>query len=92
MEIIEEKHLHDTYGVEMIFEMDVYEEDEEYRWRIWSKTLIRPQVQDLIEEVNLGTMEEPRITYISSLPPSDYKERIIAILQEFKDDFALNYD
>ena len=72
--------------------MDVYEEDEEYRWRILSKPLRRPQVQDLMEEVNLGTMEEPRITYISSLLPSEFKEMIIAILQEFKDDFALNYD
>ena len=32
------------------------------------------------------------ITYISSLLPSDLKEEIIAILQEFKDCFAWNYD
>ena len=28
VERIEEEHLQDTYGVEMIFEGDVYEEDE----------------------------------------------------------------
>ena len=45
-----------------------------------------------MEEVNLGTVEEPRITYISSLLPSDLKEWIIAILLEFQGCFAWNYD
>ena len=45
-----------------------------------------------MEEVNLDTVEEPRITYITSLLPSDFKEGIIATLQEFKDCFAWNYD
>ena len=45
-----------------------------------------------MKEVNLDTVEEPRITYISSLLPYDFKEGIIAILQEFKDCFAWNYD
>ena len=45
-----------------------------------------------MEEVNLDTVEEPRITYISSLLPSDFKEGIIATLQEFKECFAWNYD
>ena len=57
-----------------------------YRWRIWSKPLpfkfedTQPQVHNPMEEVNLGTVEEMRITYISSLMPSDLKEEIIAIL------------
>ena len=42
--------------------------------------------------MNLGIMEEPRITYISSLLPSNLKEGIIAILRKFKDCFAWNYD
>ena len=45
-----------------------------------------------MEEVNLGTMEELRITYISSLLPSDLKEGNIAILHEFKDCLSWNYD
>ena len=45
-----------------------------------------------MEEVNLDIVEEPTITYISSLLPSDLKEGIIAILQEFKDYLAWNYD
>ena len=51
-----------------------------------------PQVHDPLEEVNLGTMEEPRITYINSLLPTDLKESIISLLQEFKDCFVWNYD
>ena len=52
----------------------------------------QPQVHDPLEEVNLGTMEEPRIAYISSLLPSNLKEDINAILHDFKDCFAWNYD
>ena len=52
----------------------------------------KPQVHDPMEEVNLGTMEEARITYISSLLPIDLKEHIISLLQEFKDCFSWNYD
>ena len=37
-------------------------------------------------------MEESMITYISFLLPSDFKEGIIATLQEFKDYFSLNYE
>ena len=33
------------------------------------------QVNDPMKEVNLGTMEEPKITYISSLLPIDLKEK-----------------
>ena len=53
---------------------------------------MQPQVHDPMEEVNLGTVEEPKITYISSLLPSDFKEGIIATLKEFKDFFAWNYN
>ena len=37
-------------------------------------------------------MEEPRITYICFLLSLDFKEKIIPILQEFKDCFAWNYN
>ena len=52
----------------------------------------KPQVHDLMEEVNLDTMEEPRSTYIISLLSTNLKEHIISLLQEFKDCFAWNYD
>ena len=97
MERIEEKHLQDTCGAEMIFEKDAYQEDEEIQMEDLEQALpkfedTQPQVHDPVEEVNLVTMEEWMITYISSLLPFDLKEGIIAILQEFKDNFAWNYD
>ena len=52
----------------------------------------QPQVHDPIEEVNLSTLEEPRITYISSLLPYEFNEGILTILQEFKDCFSWNYE
>ena len=45
-----------------------------------------------MEKVNLGIVEEPRITYISSLLSTNLKEQIISLLQEFKDYFAWNFD
>ena len=52
----------------------------------------KPQVHDPMEEVSLDTLEEVRITYISSLLSTDLKENIISLLQEFKDCFDWNYD
>ena len=52
----------------------------------------QPQVHDPMEEVNLNIVEEPRITYNSSLLPSNFKEGIIATLQVFNDCFSWNYD
>ena len=52
----------------------------------------KPQIHDLMEEVNLDTMEELRITYISSLLSTNLKKHIISLLQEFKDRFACNYN
>ena len=67
----------------MIFEGDVYEEDEEIQMEDLKQAPpkfedTQPQVH--MEEVNLGTVKEPRITYISSLLHSDLNEGIIAIL------------
>ena len=97
VERIVEEHLQDTCRAEMIFEMDVYEEDKEIRIEDLEQAPFKfedtqPQVHNPMEEANLGTMEEPRITYISSLLPFDLKKWIIAILWEFKDCFAWNYD
>ena len=93
MENIEEEHLQNTCGVEIIFEEDAYEENEEIQMEDLEQAPpqfedTQPQVHDLMEEVNLNTVEELRITYISSLLPSDFKEGIIATLQEFKDCFC----
>ena len=84
MERIEEEHFQSTCGVE------IHMEDLDQAPPKFEDT--KPQVHELMEEVNHDTVEEPRITYISSLLPSDFKEEIIATLQECKDCFAWNYD
>ena len=97
MKRIEEEHLQNTYGAKIIFEDDAYEESEEIQMEDLEQAPSKfedtqHQVHDPMEEVNLGTVEESRITYISSLLPSEFKEGVIVTLQEFKDYFAWNYD
>ena len=80
----------------MIFEEELDEEKEEIQIEDLEQAPSKmednkPQVHDPMEEVNLGTVEEPRITYISSLLSTKLKEHIISLLQEFKDFFAWNY-
>ena len=63
----------------------IYEEEEEIQIEDFERVPLKmednkPQVYDPMEEVNLGTMEEPRITYISYLLSTNLKEHIISLL------------
>ena len=40
----------------------------------------KPQVHDLMEEVNLGIVEEPKSTYISIILYTNLEEPIISLL------------
>ncbi|KAB2599860.1 hypothetical protein D8674_010131 [Pyrus ussuriensis x Pyrus communis] len=51
----------------------------------------RPQVKDPLEEVNVGTADDPRILFISALLPPATKAELRKLLQEFKDCFAWSY-
>ena len=51
----------------------------------------RPQVKDPLEEVNVGTVEDPRPLFISVLLPQSLKSELCQLLHEFKDYFALSY-
>ena len=84
VEMIKENHLQNTCGAEIILKGDEYEEDEEIQMEDLEQAPpkfedTQPQVHDPMEEVNLDSMEQPRITYISYLLPSDLKEWVIAI-------------
>ncbi|CAL2239431.1 unnamed protein product [Prunus armeniaca] len=50
-----------------------------------------PEVEDPLQEINLGTREDPRPTFISALLKEPLKNELIALLQEFKDCFAWHY-
>ena len=45
----------------------------------------KPQLHDPMEEVNLGIVEVPMITYINYLLSINLKEHIILLLKKFKD-------
>lgn len=47
--------------------------------------------QDPLEEINLGTEEDQMPTYISKLLDQSLGEKIISLLQEFKDCFGWDY-
>ena len=69
----------------MICEEESHEEEEEIQIEDWEQAPPKmednkPQVHDPMEKVNLGTVEEPRITYISSLLCTNLKEHIISLL------------
>ncbi|XP_020080518.1 uncharacterized protein LOC109704178 [Ananas comosus] len=46
---------------------------------------------DELLEINLGTEEDPRPTYISALLPEEEQEKLKTLLIEFKDCFAWSY-
>ena len=77
----------------MIYEEELDEEEEEIQIDDLEQASPKmednkPQVHDHMKGVNLDTMEEPRITYISYLLSTNLKEHIISLLEEFKDCFA----
>ncbi|KAM1415534.1 hypothetical protein ACFX2I_007174 [Malus domestica] len=51
----------------------------------------RPQVKDPLEEINVGTTDDPRPLFISTLLPQPIKAKLRALLEEFKDCFAWSY-
>lgn len=52
---------------------------------------IRLEVKDLQEEVNLNTIEDPKITYVSGLLKDDLNNEIVDLLHKFKGCFAWDY-
>ncbi|KAM1476831.1 hypothetical protein ACFXTO_038775 [Malus domestica] len=51
----------------------------------------RPQVKDPLEEINVGTADDPRSLFISALLPHTLKVELRYLLHEFKDCFAWSY-
>ncbi|XP_016647201.1 PREDICTED: uncharacterized protein LOC107880389 [Prunus mume] len=50
-----------------------------------------PEVEDPLQEINLGTEEDSRPTFISALLKEPLKSELIVLLQEFRDCFAWHY-
>ena len=52
---------------------------------------IKEEVQDPLVEVNLGTKEDPRITFVSGHLRLEEFNKMMIILKEYKDCFAWDY-
>ena len=52
---------------------------------------IKEEVQDPLVEVNLGTKEDPRVTFVSGHLGLEEFNKIIIILKKYKDCFAWDY-
>ncbi|CAL2270827.1 unnamed protein product [Prunus armeniaca] len=50
-----------------------------------------PEVEDPLQEINLGTKDDPKPTFISVLLDEPLKGEIIAPLHDFRDCFAWHY-
>lgn len=62
-------------------------QSKEIQWSDLGTTLVKikdtlVKTQDSLEEINLGTDKEPRITYISGLLPNKPKLKIKELLKE----------
>lgn len=53
---------------------------------------LKAEVQDPLLEVNLGTEQNPQPTYISKLLEPTFRDKLIYLLQEYKDCFAWTYE
>ncbi|CAN6575482.1 unnamed protein product [Malus baccata var. baccata] len=51
----------------------------------------RPQVKNPLEEINVGTADDPRPLFVSALLPQQMKDELRALLTELKDCFAWSY-
>ncbi|CAL2258546.1 unnamed protein product [Prunus armeniaca] len=49
------------------------------------------ELEDHLQEINRGTEEDPRTTFISTSLEEPLKDEIIALLHDFKDCFAWHY-
>jgi hypothetical protein len=46
---------------------------------------------DKLEETDIGDGDKPRLTFISTNLDTDFREKLIKLLKEYKDFFALDY-
>ncbi|GKV05136.1 hypothetical protein SLEP1_g17178 [Rubroshorea leprosula] len=52
---------------------------------------LKAEVQDLLEEINLGSESEPKVTFVSGSLEPQTRDQVVRLLHEFKDCFAWDY-
>ncbi|XP_075486372.1 uncharacterized protein LOC142525978 [Primulina tabacum] len=95
---VQSQELWDIDGTEVLFE-DEFDNGEEIELQQEDLVLAPAQMEDRqpetqypLKEVNLGTVECPKPTYISDLLEEEMKGEIVKLLVEFKDCFAWEYE
>jgi len=46
---------------------------------------------DELEAIDIGDGDKPRLTYVSAKLDPEYKQKLVSLLKEYKDCFALEY-
>ncbi|XP_020975980.1 uncharacterized protein LOC110270831 [Arachis ipaensis] len=54
-------------------------------------TVKKVEVQDPLEEVDIGNSDYPRPTYVNKMLPDNFKKEMVEILKEYCDCFAWDY-
>ncbi|XP_055960075.1 uncharacterized protein LOC130014946 [Mercurialis annua] len=95
-EIMEENNLAEVLDAEVVYEEEeVYEDHENCLEELeQAPPWIDDEaihVREELEEVNLGTSEEPQVTFVSKNLEVGLKTKLTVLLQEYKDYFAWQY-
>ncbi|XP_055960928.1 uncharacterized protein LOC130015223 [Mercurialis annua] len=94
--IMEENNLAEVLDAEVVYEEEEVSEDHE----IGLEELEQAppwiddeaiHVREELEEVNLGTSEQPQVTFVSKNLEVGLKTKLMVLLQEYKDCFAWQY-
>ncbi|XP_020209322.1 transcription initiation factor TFIID subunit 3-like [Cajanus cajan] len=84
----EVEKLKDGKEQESELKLDCIFDDSSLGFKRATKEEHKLESEDPLEEINLGTVENRKVTYISKLLQRELKEEIIRVLHEYKDCFA----
>ncbi|XP_073019399.1 uncharacterized protein [Primulina eburnea] len=85
----------DTYGNEVVQEEEYEEDDLQVDELLIASSQMEDgqhEVQDPLEEINLGELENPKVVNMSKLLEEQLKQDLISMLKEYKNCFAWSYD
>ncbi|XP_073049435.1 uncharacterized protein [Primulina eburnea] len=92
---LKEEEEWDTYGTEVVQEEEYKEDELQVDELLMAPSQMEDgqhEVQDPLEEINLGELENPKMVYVSKLLEEQLKQDLISMLKEYKDCFAWSYD
>ncbi|XP_020235254.1 DNA ligase 1-like [Cajanus cajan] len=88
----EVENLEEGKEQELEFKLDCIFDDSPLGFERATRDDHKLESQDPLEEINLGTVENRKVTYISKLLQGELKEELIRVLNDYKDCFAWDYN